>query len=87
MSHKPEIVNGIRRKRINRARLRVLKAARKQGSITNKQAKKVGGFDQAWFHLNQMVIAGVLEHDGFNRWVPVKRKKPGRPSLDEQLSL
>lgn len=87
MSHKPKAVNGHRRKRVNRARLRVLRAAREKGYITNKEAKKIGGFDQAWFHLNQMVVAGVLEHDGYNAWVPVKRKKPGRPSLEEELRL
>jgi hypothetical protein len=65
--------NGTRKKKIAKARLRVLQEAQSAGSITNAKAKKIGRWNQAWFHLNKMVQVGVLKRNGFNRWIPVKR--------------
>jgi hypothetical protein len=72
--------NGHKRKSIVRSRMRVLKAARKAGSITNAEAKAIGRWDQAWFHLNKMCKAGVLRHISYNEWAPVRIK--GRPRHD-----
>lgn len=52
------------------ARERVLKVARKRGLITNAQARIVGRWDQAWYHLNAMRRAGLLKREGFNVWRP-----------------
>jgi hypothetical protein len=64
-----------KRKIISRARHRILAEARRKGYVTNAMAKKTGGFQQAWFHLNAMVEAGALEYSSFNRWVPAKPRK------------
>lgn len=52
------------------ARERVLKVARKRGLITNAQARIIGQWDQAWYHLNAMRKAGLLRREGFNIWRP-----------------
>jgi hypothetical protein len=64
-------VNG--RKQVARARLRVLKKARAAGHITNEQARRVGQWDQAWYHLNKLAEAGYLRRKEYNTWVPAKR--------------
>lgn len=56
--------------RTKEARERVLKAAQRKGRITNELACVVGGFNQAWYHLNAMVKAGELKRTGYNQWVP-----------------
>jgi hypothetical protein len=76
-------INGHRRKKVSEARLRILAEARRKGYVTNAKAKKIGKFSQAWFHLNRMVEAGVLERDGFNNWIPAKRR--GRPPKNLEL--
>lgn len=53
-----------------RSRERVLKVARKRGLITNAQARVIGQWDQAWYHLNAMRQAGLLKREGFNVWRP-----------------
>ena len=73
--------NGKRRKRVARARRRIVAYARKHGSITNAKAREIGGFAQAFFHLNRLAKAKLLKHVGFNEWVP-RAQKPGRPRLD-----
>jgi predicted ArsR family transcriptional regulator len=75
--------NGVRRRRVAKARLRIVTYARKHGSITNAKAKKIGGMNQVWFHLNAMAKAGVLKREEFNRWVPVKRR--GRPAKNIEI--
>jgi hypothetical protein len=77
--------NGSRRarKEISKARLKILLEAQRKGFVTNAKAKKIGGFKQVWFHLNKMVEAGVLERDGFNNWIPAKRR--GRPPKHLEL--
>jgi hypothetical protein len=57
------------------ARARVVRAARENGYITNAQARVVGRWRQAWYHLHALYQAGLLRKDGFNRWVPRKQKK------------
>jgi len=52
------------------ARERVLRVAKKRGSITNAQASIVGRWKQAWYHLNAMRRAGMLKKEKFNVWVP-----------------
>ena len=59
--------------RVAKARARVLKRAVQSGYITNNQARKVGQFDQAWYHLNKLAKAGLLKREKFNRWVPTRR--------------
>ena len=75
-------VNGKKHKQVRQARDRVLRYAREQGSITNKEAKKIGKWNQAWWHLNALVEAKMLRYEDYNCWVPVKRKKRGPPPLD-----
>jgi molybdenum-dependent DNA-binding transcriptional regulator ModE len=55
-----------------KARERVLKAAKKRGSITHAQARVIGKWDQAWYHLNAMCEAGLLKKGKFNEWRPRK---------------
>ena len=62
----------VKRERVERARERVLKFARREGHITNRLAAAVGGWDQSWYHLNAMAQAGLLKRDGFNTWRPRK---------------
>jgi hypothetical protein len=81
MSYNPNRYNGIKHRKILRARLKVLKRARRDGFVTNAVAKKIGKWHQAWFHLNAMAEAGYLVHDGYNKWKPAKRG-PGRPRLN-----
>ena len=67
-------INGSKRKRVRAARIRMLELAYDRGSISNKQARRAGGWAQAWFHLNAMAKAGYLKHNGYNTWIPAKRK-------------
>jgi hypothetical protein len=55
----------------------VLKYARKRGIITNQQARRVGKWAQAWYHLRTMEREGYLTCTDYNTWEPVRRK--GRP--------
>jgi hypothetical protein len=71
--------NGTKRQQVFKARQRILREALRTGHITNAKARKIGRFDQAWFHLNAMREAGVLSYKKFNRWTPTKR---GRASLE-----
>ena len=57
------------------ARARVLKEAQRKGIISNDQARAVGGWDQAWYHLNAMAQAGLLKRAGFNQWLPAGRRR------------
>lgn len=57
-------------KSTEKARERVLKVARKRGYITNQQARAVGRWQQAWYHLHVLAKAGLLKREGFNMWVP-----------------
>jgi len=61
-----------KREQVARARERVLKVARKYGAITNAQARTIGKWDQAWYHLDAMRRAGLLKRDEFNVWRPRK---------------
>jgi hypothetical protein len=69
--------NGLRavndRKTVQKARNRVLNRARKQGTITNAQARQVMGLPQVWYHLNLLAEAGVLKRTAYNQWEPTKR--------------
>jgi hypothetical protein len=66
------------RVRVAKARMRVLKKARASGYITNEQARRVGKWDQAWYHLNKLAKAGYLKRDEYNTWVPIRSR--GRPN-------
>jgi len=54
--------------------MRVLKRALERGMVTNEEAKRIGNFNQAYYHLNKLAQAGVLKRTGYNTWVPVRRK-------------
>lgn len=69
------------RQKTVKARDKVLKEAKKIGVISSSRACKIGGFEQAWYHLQAMVKAGDLKHAGYNQWIPVKRR--GRPRLEK----
>jgi hypothetical protein len=56
--------------RAQAARDRVLKAARKKGKITNRQARRIGEWEQCWYHLNLMCRQKLLKHVGHNVWEP-----------------
>jgi len=62
-------VNG----RAQLGRQRVLAYARRKGSITNAQAKKVLGVNQVWYHLDLLCRAGVLKRKKYNRWEPAEQ--------------
>lgn len=53
------------------ARARVLKAAKRDGVISNAAACKIGKWSQSWYHLSAMVRAGQLRRSGYNQWLPV----------------
>jgi hypothetical protein len=65
------------RKTTKDARIRVVKRALKKGSITNEEAKKVGKWNQCYYHLNKLAEAGLLKRTGYNTWEPTRRR--GRP--------
>ena len=62
------------RDRTKEAHERVLKAARKQGVISNDLACAVGGFNQGWYHLHAMEKAGQLKRIAYNQWVPTGKR-------------
>lgn len=61
------------RDRAATGRRRVLAAAKRDGFISNDRARKVGGWNQPWYHLNKLAEAGYLKHDGFSEWRPTRR--------------
>jgi hypothetical protein len=64
-------INGAdKRREVAAARARVLRVARRRGYITHKQARAVGRWRGAWYHLRLMVKARQLKHAGPNRWEP-----------------
>ena len=67
--------NGHKRRKTSRARYKILRYARRRGSISNAEARKIGRWKQEWFHLNAMVDAGALRYGGYNCWLPTKRKQ------------
>jgi len=62
-----------------KARQRILNRVRSKGVITNEQARKIGRFNQVWYHLAQLEKAGFIKHDGHNNWVPVVKRGRVRP--------
>jgi hypothetical protein len=48
----------------------VLLAAKKKGFITNATAARIGGWEQAYYHLSIMVESGLLRRAAYNRWAP-----------------
>ena len=65
--------NAAKRRKTRRARRRLLILARKQGFVAAKDARKVGGWAQHWYHLEQLVEAGHLRRTGHDSWVPIKK--------------
>jgi len=63
------------RRATERKRAKVFKRAKKNGFITNAEAKKIGGWKQAWHHLDVMRERGYLKQAGHNLWTPDGRKK------------
>lgn len=78
MSYKPSKRTLLRREVIRRARQRIVAAARLRGGITSKEACRIGRFGQAWYHLDALARAGLLQHAGHNRWVPPKHRSRAR---------
>jgi hypothetical protein len=58
------------RDRTVKARERVLVAAKKRGFVTNATAARIGGWEQAYYHLRVMVQDGLLRRAAYNRWTP-----------------
>ena len=79
MSRKTTLVNGSKRRQIAKTRRRILEATRRQGVMTNEQAKKIGKLSQVWYHLAALEKEGFIKHDGYNNWVPVVKR--GRPRV------
>jgi len=63
------------RQTTERKRAKVFKRAKRQGFVTNNEAKKIGGWIQAWYHLNAMREAGYLKQKGHNLWVIGRKRK------------
>lgn len=76
---KNTLTNGSKRRQVSKTRRRILEAARRKGVMTNEQAKKIGKLDQVWYHLSALQKEGFIQHDGYNRWVPVMKR--GRPRV------
>jgi hypothetical protein len=55
------------RKEVAAGRIAILEAA-KYKPITHEQACTIGGFAQAWYHLENMRKNGLLKRTGFNEW-------------------
>ena len=66
------------RKATTKARTRVVRHARKKGAVTNDEARRIGRWAQAYYHLNKLAEAGLLKRKEYNTWVPIKRR--GRPA-------
>ena len=72
--------NGVKRTLANKrkktvsAREKVLKEARRYGVISNDRAREIVGCEQPWYHLNALVVAGLLKHKGYNQWIPTRRR-------------
>src|SRR5262249_52488017 len=64
----------------HRARAKILEFAERHGSVTNEQAKKLGGWDQCYYHLAEMAKQGLLVHSGYNLWKPAGRRKSSEPA-------
>jgi len=71
---KSTLVNGSKARLTVKARKRIVNLARRQGHITNEQAKKTGKFNQVWYHLAALEKEGFIKHDGYNNWVPVRTR-------------
>jgi hypothetical protein len=63
------------RRRTERRRAKVFKRAKQQGYITNAEARKLGKWPQAWYHLNVMCEAGYLKQAGHNLWTLGRKRK------------
>jgi hypothetical protein len=70
---KRKVMRGVRESTLQ-ARARVYEAARKRGIISSEKACEIGGWNQAWFHLNAMVKAGLMKRAGYNQWLPARRR-------------
>jgi len=62
---------------IERKRAKVVKFARRHGSVTNAQATELLGTEQAYYHLAQLAEMGLLKHVGWNLWKPGRKKGAG----------
>jgi Mn-dependent DtxR family transcriptional regulator len=71
------------RPRIEQARVKVVKFARRHGSITSAQAKEILQVAQSYYHLAELARMGYLEHRGYNLWKigPAGRRKNAELSL------
>jgi hypothetical protein len=82
MSYRPKLVTELRHERTARAKLKILKEAHRKGFVTTARAREIGRWDRSDFYLNEMVKAGVLVHQSFNKWAPSPEqlnRKRGRP--------
>jgi len=67
----------VTRKATVKARSRVLTWARQHGAITNEEARRIGHWAQAFYHLRKLSRARLLKRTSYNTWKPIRR--PGRP--------
>ena len=63
------------RRATERKRAKIFRRAKKNGFITNAEAKEIGKWKQAWHHLNVMREAGYLKQAGHNLWLPGRKRK------------
>jgi len=54
---------------IERNRAKVVRFAKRHGSVTSAQAAKLLGTEQAFYHLRVLAEEGLLQHRGYNLWV------------------
>lgn len=52
-----------------KARSRIFTEAHRKGYVTNEKAKRIGNWEQAWYHLSKMAEAGLLKQAGYNKWI------------------
>lgn len=66
----------VKRRKTQRARRRVVQAARKKGYINASVAKRIGNWRQHWYHMAMLEERGHLRKTSYDRWEPAKRGRP-----------
>ena len=64
-----------------RTRDRVVRFAKRHGSVTSAQAADILGVEQPYYHLRELAAQGLLEHAGWNLWKVAKRRKNASSEL------
>lgn len=58
----------------------ILKAALRNGVLTNSQGAAAAGVQQGYHRLRRLELWGLLKHENYNRWVPTAELKAKVPT-------